>query len=102
MFEIFQQYRISMKAYDFCHPPTMQSQWSAFRAELEEFIVEPSAEEAWDVCHSLGRLAWRLTGIPLQWLAYPTVRKHGQRFAQSGCIRSRRNCEGRCLENRRD
>lgn len=98
MFEIFASYRTGMAAYDRCHPPTLRSQWSAFTAELAEFIAEPSLEEAWDVLHSFGRFVWRLTGIPLQWLAYPTVRKHGSRFAERGCIRSQRNCEGRCLE----
>lgn len=89
-----------MAAYDRCHPPTLQSQWEALREETQEFIAEPSSEEAWDVLHSLGRLVWKLTGIPLHLLAYPTVRKHGQRFAETGCIRSRRNCEGLCcLQN---
>lgn len=96
MFDLLNHYRAGMAAYDSCHPPTLQSQWAAFTAELKEFIAEPSLEEAWDVLHSFGRLVWRLTGIPLQRLAYPTVRKHGQRYAETGCIRSRRNCEGRC------
>ena len=46
---------------------------------MREFMAEPSSEEAWDVLHSFGRLVWKLTGIPLQRLAYPTVRKDGQR-----------------------
>ena len=95
-FEILKHYRTGMVAYDRCHPPTSQSQWAALRAELEEFVAEPSFEEAWDVLHSFGRLVWKLTGILLQRLAYPTVRKHGQRYAETGCIRSRRNCEGHC------
>jgi hypothetical protein len=94
--DLLKHYRSGMAAYDRCHPPTLQSQWEALRAEVGEFVVEPSLEEAWDVLHSLGRLVWKLTGIPLQWLAYPTVRKHRQRFAETGCIRSHRNCEGRC------
>ncbi|MBW4441556.1 MAG: hypothetical protein KME10_10045 [Plectolyngbya sp. WJT66-NPBG17] len=98
MFEIFRYYRTGMAKYDRCHAPTLRSQWSAFRAELEEFIAEPSLDEASDVLHSFGRLVWKVTGIPLQWLAYSTVRKHGQRFAQTGCIRSQRNCEGRCCD----
>ncbi len=97
MFEILKHYRTGMAAYDHCHPPTLRSQWAAFRAELAEFTTEPSLEEAWDVLHSSGRVVWKLTGIPLHLLAYPTVRKHGKRFAETGCIRSRRNCEGRCL-----
>ncbi len=102
--DIFDSYRTGMAAYEQlrcakgvrCHPPTIRSQWSAFQTELEEFITEPSFEEAWDVLHSFSRLVWKLTGIPLQWLAYPTMRKHGERFAETGCIRSRRNCEGQC------
>ncbi|MBD2079288.1 hypothetical protein, partial [Leptolyngbya sp. FACHB-17] len=76
-------YRTGMAKYDRCHPPTSRSQWSAFRAELEKFITEPSFEEASDVLHSSGRLVWKVTDIPLQWLAYPTVRKHGERFAET-------------------
>ncbi|KAM3092581.1 hypothetical protein ACKFKF_31180 [Phormidesmis sp. 146-12] len=102
--DVFAHYRTGMAAYEQlrcakgvrCHLPTLQSQWVAFSAELKEFAAEPSLEEAWDILHSFGRLVWRVTGIPLQWLAYPTVRKHGRRFAETGCIRSRRNCEGRC------
>lgn len=103
-FEILKHYRTGMAAYEqlrcakgvCCHSPTLQSQWEALRVEMREFVAEPSSEEAWDVLHSFGRLVWKLTGIPLQWLAYPTVRKHGQRYAETGYIRSRRNCEGRC------
>jgi len=91
-------YQTGMAAYDRCHPPTIQSQWSAMQAEVAEFIAEPSLAEAWDILHSSGRLLWKLTGLPLQLLAYPTVKKHGQRFAETGCIRSRRNCEGRCCQ----
>ena len=95
MFDRLNQYRTGMAAYDRCHPPTLQSQGEALRAETREFIAEPSLE-AWAVLHSLGRLVWKLTRIPLQWLAYSTVRKHRQRFIETGCIRSRSNCEGRC------
>lgn len=98
MFEILKHYRTGMAAYDRCHPPTIRSQWSAFTAELKEFIAEPSLDEASDTLHSFGRLVWKLTGIPLQWLAYSTVKKHGQRFVETGCIRSSRNCEGRCCD----
>jgi hypothetical protein len=94
--EYFKQYRIGMAAYDCCHPPTIRSQWSAMKAEIAEFIAEPSASEAWDILHSFGRLVWKLTGIPIQWLAYPTVKKHGDRYAKTGCIRSYRNCKGGC------
>ncbi len=100
MSKVFDDYQTGMAAYDRCHPPTLRSQRLAFRAELEEFIAEPSLDEASDVLHSFGRLVWKLTGIPLQWLAYPTVGKHGVRFAERGCIRSDRNCEGRCCLRR--
>jgi len=92
-------YQTGMAAYDRCHPPTIESQWSAMQAEIAEFIAEPSLAEAWDILHSSGRLLWKLTGLPLQLLAYPTVKKHGQRYAETGCIRSRRNCEGRCCQS---
>ena len=85
-----------MAAYDRCHPPTFTSQWQAFKSEASEFIESPSLVEAWDVLHSAGRLFWKLTGIPLQLLAFPTVHKHAERYALHGCIRSQRNCEGRC------
>jgi hypothetical protein len=96
IFETFRQYRLGMAAYDRCHPPTVRGQWDAFRAEWQEFAIEPSADEAWDILHSGGRLVWKLTGLPLQWLAYPTVAKHGNRFASRGCIRSQRNCDRGC------
>ena len=94
MFDFLNHYRTGLATYDRCHPPTLQTQWEDLTSEAREFRAEPSVEEAWDVLHSLGRVIWKLTGIPLQLLAYPTVRKHGQRFAQTGCIRSQRNCEG--------
>lgn len=95
-----------MKAYNRCHPPRLRartrvaklSQWLSFWAELQEFIAEPSSEEAWDVLH-FGRFVWKLTGIPLHGIAYLTVKKHGQRFAMTGCIRSTRNCEKQCLNH---
>ena len=58
-------YKRGMQAYDLCHAPTVRSLWDPFRSELAEFLAETSQEEAWDVLHSFGRLAWRLTGIPL-------------------------------------
>ncbi|MER3435736.1 MAG: hypothetical protein C4288_20705 [Leptolyngbya sp. ERB_1_1] len=63
---------------------------------MAEFIEEPNVFEAWDILHSFGRFVWKLTRIPLQWLAYPTVKKHGEQFAKTGCIRSDRHCESRC------
>ena len=95
-------YKQGMQAYDRCHPQTVRSLWDAFRSELYEFRAEPSQEEAWDVLHSFGRLTWKLTGLPLFWLAKPTVEKHGRRFAESGCIRSSRNCFGNCCQNNSD
>src|SRR6476661_2611652 len=95
----FKHYQTGMATYDRCHAPTLQSQWIALKAEVAEFLTEPSLEEVWDVLHSVGRLVWKLTGIPLQLLAYPTVRKHGRRYAETGCVRSRRNCEGLCCIN---
>jgi hypothetical protein len=95
-----QNYWDGMAAYDSCHPPTINSQWQAFKNETLEFIQEPSISEAWDILHSGGRLFWKLTGIPLQILALPTVYKHGQRYVERGCIRSKRNCEGKCCVKR--
>ncbi|KAM3097330.1 hypothetical protein ACKFKF_20365 [Phormidesmis sp. 146-12] len=95
-FQILKHYQAGMIAYDLCHPPTLQSQGQALKAELSELVAKPSLEEAWDVLHALGRLTWKLTGIPLQLLAYPTVRKHGQRYAKTGCIRSQNNCQRSC------
>jgi hypothetical protein len=96
MAAILARYQAGMAAYDRCHSPTVASQWQAFRAEVSEFLEQPSFAELWDMLHSAGRLVWRLTGVPLQLLAWPTVRKHAQRFAESGCIRSPRNCQGYC------
>lgn len=45
-FEILKHYRTGMVAYDRCHPPTIQSQWSASQAKLAEFVTEPSSKKA--------------------------------------------------------
>ncbi|NMF61250.1 hypothetical protein [Pseudanabaena yagii] len=95
---LIEAYKQGMLAYDQYHPQTIGLLWDAFRSELHEFYVKPSQDEAWDVFHSFGRLTWKLTGIPLFWLAKPTVEKHGRRFAESGCIRSARNCLGNCCQ----
>ena len=100
MKEVIQNYLAGMSIYDHCHQPSIYSQWLALKDEAAEFIEKPSFEEIWDVLHSAGRLGWKVTGIPLQLLAYPTVYKHSHRFAESGCIRSKRNCEGRCCCNK--
>ncbi|TYQ31149.1 hypothetical protein [Pseudanabaena sp. UWO310] len=71
-------YKQGMQAYDHCHPQSVRSLWDAFRSELSEFRAKPSQEEAWDVLHSFGHLTWKLRGIPLFWLAKPTVKKHGR------------------------
>lgn len=94
--KILKDYRAGMAAYNRCHPPTITSQWQAFRNETREFMESPSLSEFWDVLHTVGILFWKLTGIPLQLLAWPTVCKHSQRYALHGCIRSQRNCEGKC------
>ncbi len=89
-------YHMGMATYDICHKPSLVNQWDALRDEVAEFLEQPSLEEASDVLHSVGRIVWKLTCIPLYLLAWPTVCKHSQRFACQGCIRSSRNCEGRC------
>ena len=96
MWKILQNYSTGMATYDRCHKSSIYSQWLAFQDEMAEFWQQPSVEEAWDVLHSAGRLVWAVTGVPLQLLAWPTVRKHGLRFAERGCIRSHRNCQGEC------
>ncbi|NJK75230.1 MAG: hypothetical protein HC786_15915 [Richelia sp. CSU_2_1] len=96
MNKMLQNYHKGMSAYDNCHDCTARSQWFALKDEIGEFVNEPNLSEVWDILHAAGRLCYKLTGIPLFLLAYPTVRKHSQRFAEYGCIRSRRNCEGKC------
>lgn len=96
MNNIFQNYQKGMAAFDNCHSSTVQSQWVALKDEIGEFVQEPNLNEIWDVVHAAGRLIYKLIGIPLYLLAYPTVRKHAQRFEEYGCIRSLRNCEGKC------
>jgi hypothetical protein len=93
-------YWTGIAVYDRCQQPSIRSQGQAFKDEIAEFLEKPSLEEIWDILHSGGRVVWKLTGIPLQLLAWPTVRKHGLRFAEHGCIRSRRNCEGNCCHQR--
>ena len=99
---LIEAYKQGMQVYSQCHTQSVRSLWDAFRSELIEFCTEPSQDEAWDVLHSFGRLTWKLTGIPLFWLANPTVEKHGLRFAESGCIRSSRNCLGNCCQKNSD
>ncbi|SRR5579883_2002542 len=94
--KILQNYQTGMAAYERCHPPSLTSQWQAFQSEVTEFFAQPTVSEGWDVLHSGGRFLCKLTGIPLYLLAWPTVYKHSQRYATRGCIRSQRNCEGRC------
>ena len=96
MFKIFKNYLVGMAVYDKCHPPSIQSQWQALKDEAIEFFQDPSIDEVWDIFHSFGRIVCKLTGIPLQLLAWPTVRKHSLRYIERGCIRSRRNCSGYC------
>ncbi|MEC4814987.1 MAG: hypothetical protein SAK29_17155 [Scytonema sp. PMC 1069.18] len=93
---IWQNYHVGMAAYDHCHSPTVTSTLVAFKSEVLEFTENPSTQEAWDILHSGGRLFWKLTGIPLHLMAWPTVCKHSVRYANYGCIRSSRNCEGKC------
>jgi len=101
---LIEAYKQGMLAYTQCHShtQTVSVLWDAFRSELYEFYAEPSQNEAWDVLHSFGRLTWKLTGIPLFWLAKPTVEKLGLRFSESGCIRSSRNCLGSCCQKNSD
>ncbi|NJK66310.1 MAG: hypothetical protein HC786_29695 [Richelia sp. CSU_2_1] len=95
---ILQNYQKGMSAFDNCHDCTVRSQWVALTDEIGEFVSEPSFSEIWDILHAAGRLFYKLTGIPLYLLAYPTVRKHSKRFEEYGCIRSQRNCEGKCCK----
>lgn len=99
IYQNIKNYWAGMAVYDRCHPPTVAGQWQAFIDEWGEFRAEPSLAEAWDVLHTVGRLGWKLTGIPLQIIALPTVLKHGRRYSDRGCIRSQRNCEGKCCQS---
>ncbi|MDQ2098702.1 MAG: hypothetical protein QQW96_13765 [Tychonema bourrellyi B0820] len=96
--KMLQNYQKGMSVFDDCHNSTVRSQWVALTDEIGEFVSEPSLSEIWDILHAAGRLFYKLTGVPLNLLAYPTVRKHSQRFEEYGCIRSQRNCEGKCCK----
>lgn len=98
MNKLWKNYQKGMTAFDNCHHPTLQSQWIALQDEIGEFVREPNLSEIWDILHAAGRLLYKLIGIPLHLVAYPTVRKHSERFEEYGCIRSRRNCEGKCCK----
>jgi hypothetical protein len=98
MNKMLQNYQKGMSAFDNCHNSTVRSQWVALTDEIGEFVNEPSLSEIWDIIHAAGRWCYKLSGIPLNLLAYPTVRKHSQRFEEYGCIRSQRNCEGKCCK----
>lgn len=96
LIKILQDYQKGFAVYDSCHKQDMDTQWQAFNEELAEFKAEFSWDEFWDICHSFGRVVYRLTGISLQILALPTVIKHSKRYSQRGCVRSERNCQGKC------
>lgn len=98
MNKMLQNYQKGMSAFDNCHNSSVRSQWLALKDEIGEFVSEPNLSEIWDILHAAGRLFYKLTRVPLYLLAYPTVRKHSQRFEEYGCIRSRRNCEGKCCK----
>ncbi|MCZ0899913.1 hypothetical protein ON021_08400, partial [Microcoleus sp. HI-ES] len=85
MNKIWQNYEKGMAVFDNCHSPTVQSQWLALKDEIREFVQEPNLSEIWDIVHAAGRLLYKIIGIPLYLLAYPTVRKHSQRFEEYGC-----------------
>jgi hypothetical protein len=101
-FEILKNYQKGMATYDLCHQSSIIFQWQAFRDEIIEFRENPSLSEFWDILHSLGRVFYKLTGIPLQLLAFPTVIKHSQRYSQRGCVRNDRNCQGKCCSIQSD
>ena len=96
IFKILQDYLKGMARYDACHQCNLATQQQAFQDEFHEFRAEPCWDEFWDVCHSFGRLVHQKTKLPLQLLAYPTVVKHSKRYDKTGCVRSKRNCEGKC------
>lgn len=97
--EIYQDYQKGMSVYNACHQQNINTQWQAFNDEFLEFKENPSIAEAWDVIHSGGKVVYTITKIPLHLLAFPTVKKHSQRYSQFGCVRSKRNCEGKCCSN---
>lgn len=94
--EIFHNYHRGMEAYNRCHQPSLETQWQAFKDEVAEFTEEQSIVEAWDMLHSGGRVVSKVTRIPLHLLAFPTVAKHSKRYSDRECIRSERNCQGKC------
>lgn len=92
-------YQQGMAIYNACHQCNFATQWQAFQDEFNEFKAEPSWDEFWDVCHSFGKVVYQKTKLPLYLLAYPTVAKHSKRYSKTGCVRSKRNCEGKCCQN---
>jgi hypothetical protein len=100
--KILKSYQQGMAKYDLCHQSSIASQWQALQDEIIEFKEKPSLTEFWDILHSLGRVIYKLTGIPLQLLAFPTVIKHSKRYSQRNCVRSKRNCQGKCCSIKSD
>lgn len=94
--KIYRDYHKGMSVYNACHQPNFNNQWQAFKDEVLEFKEEPSISETWDILHSGGKVIYAMTKIPLHLLAFPTVKKHSQRYSQFSCVRSKRNCEGKC------
>jgi hypothetical protein len=93
---VMRDYHAARIKFSQCQPNTKGSlfkeKFEAFISELHEFKEEPSFDEFFDMLHSLGDLVFITTGLPLHYLALPTVYKHTVRYRESGCMRSARNC----------
>ena len=94
---IIQLYREGMAKSDRENPPTLNSRYSEFKDELQEFSEDKNFNELIDVIHTLGRLVHYVTGSHIvSYLAWPTVKKHAMRYKNHRCIRSKRNCKKFC------
>ncbi len=95
-----QLYREGMEKSDRENTPTLKSRYSEFKDEFKELVEDKNIDEFVDVIHTLGRLIHQITGShAVSYLAWPTVKKHAKRYAEYGCIRSRRNCLKNCKHN---
>lgn len=95
-----QLYREGMEKSDRENTPTLKSRYSEFKDEFKELVEDKNIDEFVDVMHTLGRLIHYVTGSHVvSYLAWPTVKKHAKRYAEYGCIRSRRNCLNNCKHN---
>ena len=93
-------YKEGIEKYDRENPATFRDRLAQVNDEFQELLEEKNLDELIDVIDTIGRVFHQLTGSDIiSYAAWPTVKKHGMRYKEYGCIRSRRNCHKYCQHN---